>query len=432
MSSIFERFARSGGGSTPLGVVAGTKGTDNPAELQEVKITSKKAPPRSAEGTVVRAPATNTDRAATGPQQSLSKSPYDFRTLKYPTNLGDQSARHWIKFTPNVQNASRYEVKKEAGGAAGIADSNRFNIGGQLASSPNPLSGSAGVIGGATGVLLGAGKVANALENAQTLQGLAAGVVGGVVVGAVGGAFAGEAISSIALGRKTRRAAASICLYMPDTVNVTSVNDYDQVSLTQALGLAGLAAQAGGSIVDEFKKQLESGTPSLGGLVGTAAGRELIGLGAEKTGAFGQGITDVLLFSAGYAQNPQVELLFKTIQNREFLFDFKFVPRNPAESAEIIDIIKQFRFFSAPEIAAQGQGRYFIPPSEFDIDFMIGASRNDKIPRISTCVLQGVDVNYGSAGQWTAFPDGMPVEISMQLRFKEVEIMHKELIRQGF
>jgi hypothetical protein len=63
---------------------------------------------------------------------------------------------------------------------------------------------------------------------------------------------------------------------------------------------------------------------------------------------------------------------------------------------------------------------------------MVGSNPNTKLPKIATCVLQGIDVNYGSAGQWTAFQDGMPVEIAMQLRFKEVEIMHKELIRNGF
>ena len=63
---------------------------------------------------------------------------------------------------------------------------------------------------------------------------------------------------------------------------------------------------------------------------------------------------------------------------------------------------------------------------------MVGERINPNLPKLATCVLQGIDVNYGSAGQWTAFEDGMPVEISMQLRFKEVEIMHKELIKQGF
>jgi hypothetical protein len=125
-------------------------------------------------------------------------------------------------------------------------------------------------------------------------------------------------------------------------------------------------------------------------------------------------------------------LLFKNIQNREFLFDFRLVPRNKKEAAAITDIIKKLRFFAAPEIPSNSSGRYFIPPSEFDIEFMVGQKRNPYLPRVSTCVLQGIDVNYSSAGQWTAFQDGMPVEISLQLRFKEVEILHKKLIDEGY
>ena len=198
------------------------------------------------------------------------------------------------------------------------------------------------------------------------------------------------------------------------------------------MGTAGLVLQAGGSLTQGAFDAAMKGDLSFGQTPGSAGASELAGALAEKTGVFGQGITDALLFSAGYAQNPQVELLFRTIQNREFLFDFKFAPRNKAEADEVIKIIQTFRFFAAPEIPSNGNGRYFIPPSEFDIQFMVGSERNTKLPKISTCVLQGIDVNYGSAGQWTAFQDGMPVEIAMQLRFKEVEIMHKELIRNGF
>jgi hypothetical protein len=221
---------------------------------------------------------------------------------------------------------------------------------------------------------------------------------------------------------------------MPDTVTNQLVNDYDAVSLTAALGRAGLAAQgmsSVGSSLSETLAGLTGANPTFG-LGGGGFGAEIGGAIAEKTGQFGAGITDVLLFSAGLAQNPQVELLFKNIQNREFLFDFKFAPRNAKEAAAIRNIIKEFRFHAAPEIPENSSGRYFIPPSEFDIEFMIGQGQNSNLPRISTCVLQGIDVNYGSAGQWTAFQDGMPVEISLQLRFKEVEIMHKKLIKDGY
>ena len=106
----------------------------------------------------------------------------------------------------------------------------------------------------------------------------------------------------------------------------------------------------------------------------------IIGYVAGATGAFGGNIEKALLFSSGFAKNPQVELLFENIANREFLFDFKFVPRNPQEAKDIIKIIQTFRFFAAPEIPTTGKGRYFVPPSEFDIEFMVGSKINPNLP----------------------------------------------------
>jgi len=378
-------------------------------------------------------PRSGSQRPPSGPQKKTESSPFDFNDLRFPENVGHVGKlRHWIKFIPTLQQKSSYNIKKE-GGAGGVlsrTDANRINLGGQLGSTNDPFNNAAAI--GALGTSLAVlGGVDAALSADNLGEALAKGA-GGAVKGFAAGVFAGAVIGSIDLSRKTRRAAGSIALYMPDTVNQTVVNDYDQVSLTQALGNAGLVMQAGGSLTQGAIDAAMSGNINFGQTPGSAAAGELAGALAEKTGAFGQGITDVLLFSAGYAQNPQVELLFKTIQNREFLFDFKFVPRTKKEAEVIIKIIQAFRFFAAPEIPTTGNGRYFVPPSEFDIQFMVGEKPNPNLPRLATCVLQGIDVNYGSAGQWTAFEDGMPVEISMQLRFKEVEIMHKELIKQGF
>jgi hypothetical protein len=384
---------------------------------------------RNAQPTITRDP--------TGPTKSLFKNPFEFEVMKFPSNMGNTDRNlHWVKFTPCIQQKSEYQVKKETRGGLEVmsfADTNRAS--GEGAGSRDLFSAAQGAGIGASLAVIGAAEAAfEAIQQSSVAEARKAFILG--TGGAtVGGAASGVIVSAIDLSRKTRRAAASICLYMPDTLATQMVTDYDQVSLTDALGKAGLVGQAGGSVIEGAVERLTGQTPSFGlGAGGTAAGglAEAGGLVAEKTGNFGAGITDVLLFSAGLALNPQVELLFKNIQNREFLFDFRLVPRNQKEANEITEIIKKLRFFAAPEIPSNSSGRYFIPPSEFDIEFMVGQKRNPYLPRVSTCVLQGIDVNYSSAGQWTAFQDGMPVEISLQLRFKEVEILHKKLIDEGY
>jgi len=400
---------------------------------------------RQAEGIVSKALPI---KEMTGPQNRVLSDPFSTEILRFPPNIGSGGSAsspkmlHWIKFTPCIQNKSEYNVKVD--NVMSYADSNRA-AGGNGAGAVNPFSGvlSAEISGGLAAVNsigVAGSAIKSVLEAKGPRQAQAAGInaLGAEAEVLAGAAVSGGIVASIDLSRKTRRASAYICLYMPDTINQQLVNDYDQVSLTQALGKAGLVGAAGESIgkaltgITSGQNMIQGTGAGGGGVGGAGSAAEVAGLVAGKTGNFGDTINDVLLFSAGVAQNPQVELLFKSISNREFMFDFKFVPKNMQEAKTIRDIIQKFRFHAAPEIPSSGKGRYFIPPSEFDIEFMIGDTWNTNLPKMSTCVLQGIDVNYGSAGQWTAFQDGMPVEISLQLRFKEVEILHKGLIAKGY
>lgn len=382
---------------------------------------------------ITKKAANNSTRNSLGPQAKLNGNPYNTQDLRFPKEVAiNAQNRHWIRFTPTIQQAGTYKVQTT--NQISFADTNRsskFGFGGQLGSGADPLSGVGAVAAlGALGILEAGvtgdtGVVGDIVKDLTRGTAASRGEAVGKTLGLAGsGLLTGLVVSGIDLTRKTRRAASYISLYMPDTVTLTVVNDYDQVSLTEALGKAGLAIQAGAEMIGGELK-------AVGGGAGPGTS-EIGGFLAEKTGNFGAGITDVLLFSAGYAQNPQIELLFKSIQNREFLFDFKFVPKTQDEAIAIINIIKAFRFHAAPEIPSVGGGRYFVPPDEFDIQFMYGSSINPNLPKISTCVLQGIDVNYASAGQWTTFKDGMPVEIALQLRFKEVEIMHKGLVAKGY
>lgn len=382
---------------------------------------------------IVKNPNANLDKNPQGPMAKLEGNPYATKDLRFPKEVAiNKTNKHWIRFTPTIQQAGTYKVQTT--NQLSQADTNRstaFGFGGQLSSGSDPLSGGA-ALAGLGGLAAGEALVGQVGSGTSDFFKNSAKALGGskVALGkAIGSAAGGAAltaavVSGIDLTRKTRRAASYISLYMPDTINVTVVNDYDQLSLTQALGKAGLAAQAGGELVAGELKAAGGGAGP-----GTA---EIGGFLAEKTGNFGSGITDVLLFSAGYAQNPQIELLFKSIQNREFLFDFKLVPKTEDEAKTVVNILRAFRFHAAPEIPSTGGGRYFVPPDEFDIEFMYGSGPNPHLPKLSTCVLQGIDINYASAGQWTTFRDGMPVEISLQLRFKEIEIMHKGLITKGY
>ena len=217
---------------------------------------------------------------------------------------------------------------------------------------------------------------------------------------------------------------------MPDTINQQIVHQFGEISMTDAMGIAGLVSQGGEAVGESIGSAIMNMDPSQLKGAGVVT-KEAAGQIAEGSGFFGPGLSQALLFSAGRARNPQVEVLYQQTSHREFMFDFRLTPRNKAESGTIRDIIKKFKEHAAPELSPEG-GRYLIPPDDFDIEFWYGNNKNENIHKISTCALIGIDVNYASAGQWATFGDGMPVQTSLQLRFKELELIHRQRVQDGY
>jgi hypothetical protein len=195
---------------------------------------------------------------------------------------------------------------------------------------------------------------------------------------------------------------------MPNTLNFVDRQNFDAVSVTQATGLAG--------VIEE-----------------TDLGKgEISGRLMAATGVVGEKYVDVSLFDSGYAINPQLEVLYQGAKNREFIFQFKFLPRSKDEADEVESIIRTLRYHAAPEYTKDAAARYLVPPSEFEVEFFIGQKRNTHLPRISQCVLSNVDVNYAPSGKYSAHSGGNPVEISVQLSFVEAIILTKEDIKVGY
>jgi len=211
--------------------------------------------------------------------------------------------------------------------------------------------------------------------------------------------------------RRTRRIVESIALFMPSTVQFSQRNDYEDISLTKfaADTVGGMASLLGGK--------------KAGALVGSA-------YGAAST------IT-------GLAQNPinpRMEVLFSKTPLREFQFDFLFAPTSQQETDNLRKILRDFRFHAAPEVTSVDggfvedfiKGLLWIPPSEFDITFYHGAKENLEIPRINTCAITAIDIDYAPSGVYSTFSNGAPVRTRMMLRFRELEVLHKLRVAQGF
>jgi hypothetical protein len=307
---------------------------------------------------------------AQGPLRELYSNEYDFENLFYPRNLNSDTRGHYINFYINVADST--------------SEQESIYSGYEYVSNTATISGRTGV------------------NSAQSASGETS----------LGGAL---------LIRKTKRITSAIALYMPETVNVSYNANWQSDSLTDAMGKAGLAADITKTISSAYaNKSLSSLAPYAAG-----AGAKI----GEKLGIVGNGATDFALFTQGYALNPRLEVLFKGTDMRHFQFDFLFSPFSAQESTNVENIIKMFRYHQAPEINTNDYGLLFVPPSEFDIDFLKDGQINSKIHQIGTCVLSGMNVDYAPFG-WSTFEDGSPTNIRMTLQFMETEIVTKQRVRE--
>lgn len=134
--------------------------------------------------------------------------------------------------------------------------------------------------------------------------------------------------------------------------------------------------------------------------------------------------------------NPAVEVLFRNTELRQFQFTFQLSPSSEQEAKTLKDGIQKLRYHSAPRIRTTGL--FFESPSEFTIGFYFRPTgsgqwtENPNMPRISKCVLREVEVTYNNDGEYSTFENGMPVSVQLVLVFREMRIIDKNLIDQGY
>ena len=348
--------------------------------------------------------------APSKPQYNITKYPYDLATS--PDNL------HYVMFYIDVPVTSKYIT--QGGSTMSVATASQQNFdymaagGGRSNRAVNgtQLLGSTitGAVGSAASGFLSAGG---------------SGAVAGAILGGGKNLATGLLVNHLIDQRpKLKRISECVAIYMPNEIATSYSHNYQEESMTNALGKLGEnAAMAAGAVTG-----IASLFPGIEvGATAAEAGSAL----AAKSGLVGDQFKDFALKSAGVAKNPQNELIYTGANFREFAFNFRFQARSQAESDAIQNIIYTFRRFAAPEMMSDTQnGRYFIPPAQFDIKFYFKNVENPNIMRVSTCVLKSVTPNYAGAGQFATFYTGAPIDISLKLEFKEADIIYRELIEK--
>ena len=232
--------------------------------------------------------------------------------------------------------------------------------------------------------------------------------------------------------RSTRRLKTGIAMYMPASVSVTYSTDYTDTEV-------GAVTENALKAYDEFraKNYGKSAEAIAGASKGASEGLQKMLLGTVGVLPGFQGTREAFEMRQGEIISDRLELAFKGLKKREFQYTFKMIPKNQKEADEIRKIIFAFKANMLPEFKGGDRGgRRLIVPNTFDIQYMYSSSENQYLHHISTCVLDNMTVNYGGE-RYKTFNEvngegAPPVETSIALSFKEMELITRERVFEGY
>ena len=174
----------------------------------------------------------------------------------------------------------------------------------------------------------------------------------------------------------------------------------------------------GSQLKDAFKN-LNLNKEALEGLVGSAAAAA----GLNALSGTNQTANTIASRLTGTILNPNLELLFKGPQLRNFPFTYLFLPREKAEADQVIGIIRTLKENMTPRI----QSNFFLKsPNVFSVEYLKGGTPHPYLNRIKLCALRSCNVEYAPLGTYATFPDGMPHAVRMTLQFTELDPVYSE------
>lgn len=225
-----------------------------------------------------------------------------------------------------------------------------------------------------------------------------------------------------------------IALPLPNTCKTLYGATWEELNLGLVANQVDLAIQGGQdwSKLDKDK--------FLGYAKNAAAEGALVGATnmAENTG-FSE-VAGAVARQMGYMINPHAAVLFKGMPFRELNFNWTLYPKNPQESTQIKSLIFALKWAMHPELSvgAQVSGQqsalnaaFLKYPLNFVIEVM--APHNKVLFRTSAMALLQCEVEYCGAGRPAFFQwSDDPVAINLTLAFKELEIITRSRIEEGW
>ena len=180
---------------------------------------------------------------------------------------------------------------------------------------------------------------------------------------------------------------------------------------------------------------------------GRAVGQMRSGLGDEAarqallqaaTSYIGQDASTALQLGQGAVYNPNIEMLYKMPNMRSFSFSFDFIPKSPAETKRVDDIIYQFKKWSSPEV--DRLHRFLSVPHLWAIKYFEAGKPFVRLNKFKYCALSNLHVTENPNSNYHMTiddPEGAaPVHTSLKLTFLETDIVtrddHMKALKEGY
>jgi len=378
--------------------------TDNTNTVQEEDLQS------SADSAVVERNPSRDNQTA---QEIIENDDYKrggAKIYRYPLNVEQYEQPHSVTFRIKVREKSkagqRY-VSENSNVQYDESNKNRLND-----EELKNLTGAAAALGGAT-----AGGIIARKATAGGNNAVASGIIttGGTVAGGLGGYFAGKAVGDAFDGNRLVKTNSFITLYVPQSPQVNYGAQWQETDIGALTRLIAQNPGGEGDIMDILQGAGEFGVRTLAGLADLP---KALGINVDFRGA--------IQAASGKVENPNKEQLFKSMNFRNFTFEYKFAPRNLTELQTTYKIINEFKKNMHPE--KDPSGLFLLYPSEFDVEFRYRNSINQWLHKIKSCALADLRLTFGNGGTFTAIKgtDGAPSEITMTLVFKELEVLTRD------
>ena len=231
----------------------------------------------------------------------------------------------------------------------------------------------------------------------------------------------------------------SVIMYMPEDISTGFRGNWGGKAFsTIGAGILAAAGQAG------IGDKIGTGFNAMGKAAERALGLTAVASLQKVTKmAGGDSLSndDVFGSISGAILNPNTELLYQSVDLRNFMLKFKLVPREKDESKQINQIIKVFKACTLPlrnpgmvmgqndplKSINNGVVDGFIGvPNLCKVSFMRGNEEHPVLPRYKMLAITEVDVNYTPDGAYATYDDYQPVAIVISINFQETKINFAE------